>query len=480
MVPFHPVKFTRILRIMAYNYHNFAQFESLSSIVAAAVHHQTNDSYPKPLPPHQRNSQEWAKVISTEVSNCTDLRQLNHFYAHVIRTQLLSFYNAPFYWNNVIRSYTRLNSPYRALCIYIAMARAGVVPDCYTLPIVLKAVSQVLDIGLVLQFHAVAIRIGLVTSTFCESGFISLYSKGGLFECARKVFDENSERELGSWNAIVAGLAHCGRAKEAVDMFIKLKKSGFKPDDVTMVSVTSACGSLGDLDLALQLHKCVFQAKSVEKSDLLMCNSLIDMYGKCGRMDLAYLVFSRMHERNVSSWTSMIVGYAMHGHSTDAFECFRCMREAGVRPNHITFVGVLSACVHGGNVREGKYFFDMMNNTYGIQPLLQHYGCMADLLGRVGLFDEARKLVEEMPMPANVVIWGCLIGACEKFGNVEMAEWVAKHLRELEPWNDGVYVVLSNIYASKGMWEEVERIRKVMKMGNLAKIPAYSLATNSN
>ena len=481
MIPFHPVKFIRISRnISNHAYHNFDQFQSLSSIVSASEYTKPDDLFRKPLPPYQENSQEWAKFISTQVSNCANLKQLGHYYAHIIRTQLLSFYDAPFYWNNIVRSYTRLNSPDRALCVFIAMARAGVFPDCYTLPIVLKAVGQDLDIGLVSQFHAVAVRVGLVTSAFCESGFISLYSKGGLFECARKVFDENCDRKLGSWNAIIAGLAHGGRAKEAVDMFVKLKKSGFKPDDVTMVSVTSACGSLGDLDLALQLHKCVFQAKSVEKSDMLMCNSLIDMYGKCGRMDFAYTVFSRMHERNVSSWTSMIVGYAMHGHSMDAFECFRCMREAGVRPNHITFIGVLSACVHGGNVEEGKYYLNMMKNTYGIKPLLQHYGCMADLLGRAGLFDEAREMVEEMPMPANVVIWGCLMGACEKFGNVQMAEWVAKHLRELEPWNDGVYVVLSNIYASKGMWEEVSKIRKVMKTDKLAKIPAYSLATNSN
>lgn len=192
MVPFHPVKITRVSRNISYHlYHNFAQSQSISSIVLAADHDETNDSYPKPLPQHQRNSQEWAKLISTQVSNCTNLKQLNHYYAHIIRTQLLSFYDAPFYWNNVIRSYTRLNSPHRALRIYIAMARAAVVSDCYTLPIVLKAVSQVLNLGLVLQLHAVAIRIGLVASTFCESGFISLYWKVGLFECARKVFDEN-------------------------------------------------------------------------------------------------------------------------------------------------------------------------------------------------------------------------------------------------------------------------------------------------
>ena len=155
------------------------------------------------------------------------------------------------------------------------------------------------------------------------------------------------------------------------------------------------------------------------------------------------------------------------------------MREARVRPNHVTFVGVLSACVHGGKVQEGKHFFHIMKNVYQIMPQLPHYGCMVDLLGRAGLLEEAGDIIEGMPMKANVVVWGCLMGACEKFGNVKMGEWVAKHLLELEPWNDGVYVVLSNIYASRGLWEEVESVRRIMKNGKLSKIPGYSLSTAS-
>ncbi|KAI8553765.1 hypothetical protein RHMOL_Rhmol05G0041600 [Rhododendron molle] len=156
-----------------------------------------------------------------------------------------------------------------------------------------------------------------------------------------------------------------------------------------------------------------------------------------------------MEQRNVSSWTSMIVGYAMHGQVIESLGCFRCMRKDGVRPNSVTFVGVLSACVHGGMVQDGKRYFRMMESEYGIMPKLRHYGCMVDLLGRARLLEEAREMVVGMPMEANVVIWGCLMGACEKYGNVKMGEWVCKHFLELEPWNDGVYVVLSNIYASK-------------------------------
>lgn len=424
-------------------------------------------------------NQEYARAIATQVSNCTVLKQLDKIHAHIIRIHFLDLHPLPFHYNNLIRSYTYLNSPKKAQFLYLLMSRAGLGPDTYTLPILLKSASWFFELNMVRQLHVVGIKNGLVTNMYCESGFIRLYSKGGEFENARKVFDENCNRKLGSWNAIIAGLSQGGRSKEAIKMFIELKQSGFEGDDVTMVSVTSACGSLGDLNLALQLHKCVFQAKSLERSDMLMLNSLIDMYGKCGRMDLANKVFFKMEETNVSSWTSMIVGYAMHGQVRDALECFCCMREAGVRPNHVTFVGVLSACVHGGMVEEGKHYFRIMKTEYQIAPSLQHYGCIVDLLGRAGLLVKAKEVVDGMPMKPNVVILGCLLGACEKHGNVKMGEWVAKHLLELEPWNDGVYVVLSNIYACNDMWEDVGRIRGIMKERKLAKIPAYSLSTDT-
>ncbi|KAF5458980.1 hypothetical protein F2P56_022972 [Juglans regia] len=451
---------------------------SLSSIPSSSLDSQFNAQSPTNQGP-QDSIHDPAKIIATQVSNCRNLLELNQVYARIVRTQLLELYPAPFHWNNIIRSYTRLDDPNKALCVYVAMSRAGLLPDSYTLPIVLKSVCQFLAIEFGRQLHSLAIRIGLESNEYCESGFINLYSKVGEFGNARKVFEQNRDRKLGSWNAIIGGLSRGGFAKEAIGMFLELRKCGFLPDDVTMLSVISASGSLGDLDLALQLHKCAFQAMPIEKPDILLSNSLIDMYGKCGRTDLAYKVFSRMEERNVSSWTSMIVGYAMHGPVNEALNCFQCMREAGVKPNHVTFVGVLSACVHGGAVQEGKYYFHMMKNAYGIMPQLQHYGCMVDLLGRAGLFEEAREIILGMPMKANSIIWGCLMGACEKYGNVKMGEWVAKHLQELEPWNDGVYVVLSNIYASRGLWKEVEMVREVMKQSRLAKIPGYSLATNS-
>ncbi|CAN1354864.1 Pentatricopeptide repeat-containing protein At1g77170, mitochondrial [Linum perenne] len=421
--------------------------------------------------PTPREDHPAAAVVAAQLSSCTDLHQLNQIHGHIIRTSFLHFNPASFHWNNVIRSYTRLNRPNQALQIYSSMSRAGVLPDCYTIPIVLKSASQALAFWVGLQIHSIAVKIGLESNEYCESGFISLYSKCGEPDLALKVFDESPERKLGSWNAVIAGLCQSGRGKETIEMFIKMMKLGLQPDDVTMVSVTSACGSLGDLQLGFQLHKCVLQATTSEKSDTLMLNSLIDMYGKCGRMDLAAMVFESMGSKtNVSSYTSMIVGYATHGQSSEALQCFESMRKHPViRPNHVTFIGVLTACVHGGKVEEGRSYFKMMTKDYSLMPRLQHYGCLVDLLGRKGLLKEAREVVESMPMEPNVVIFGCLMGACEKHGDVRMAEWVAENLQRLEPWNDGVFVVMSNVYANNGMWREVEKLRVVMKQRKMDK-----------
>ncbi|KNA06956.1 hypothetical protein SOVF_176320 [Spinacia oleracea] len=359
------------------------------------------------------------------------------------------------------------------------MSKEGVPPDRYTLPITIKAVGQAYSLKTSQQLHGVAICHGVEDDEFVESGLINMYVKAGEFRDAYKVFDGSPVRNLGSWNAIIAGLAQSERYRDAVDVFLRMRRSGFEPDGVTMISVVSACGGLGDLRLALQLHKCVFQVKWKGEEKVMMMNSVIDMYGKCGRMDLANCVFLEMNEQNVSSWTSMIVGYATHGLAKEAMEFFHAMIEACVVPNHVTFVGVLSACVHGGKVDEGKRCFQMMRNLYGIEPNVKHYGCMVDLLGRAGLLEEARNMVETMPMKPNGAIWGCLLAASERYNDVKMGEWVAKLFLELEPWNDGVYVVLSNIYASRDMWEEVEKMREIMKQRRLGKLQGYSSVTLS-
>ncbi|KAF8696280.1 hypothetical protein HU200_037184 [Digitaria exilis] len=359
------------------------------------------------------------------------------------------------------------------------MLAHGAAPDRYTFPLALKAAAQAEPLGspLRLQLHAAAIKRGLALHPFTESALISGYAKASDLGAARRVFEENPHRELGSWNAIISGIAQAGEYKEALALFHELRRGGMVPDDLTMVSIVPACCALGDIGLAEQLHKCILQCQRSGRLDVTLSNALVDMYAKCGRTDLARRMFDRMPVRDVSSWTSMITALATHGEEQGALDMFVNMQREEVPPNRVTMLAVLSACAHGGLVDRGLGLLkEMEDGDIKVVPTIEHYGCMVDMLGRVGRVDEARALVEQrMPMEANVVIWGTLLGACEKHGNVNVGEWAAGRLVDAQPWNDGVYVVLSNIYAAAGMWGEVERVRKIMSERKVMKSPGCSL-----
>lgn len=416
-------------------------------------------------------------VLLKHVDSCTISWHLPQIHALIVRTTPSSK-PSPFEWNCLMRSYLRHGFSIISLRLYIEMARSGLRPDSYTLPIALKAICKLYLLQLGKQLHSISIKIGLDSNEYCESGIINFYSKIGELANARKVFDGNSQRKLGSWNAMISGFAQVGKSKEAIVLFMDLRASGLTHDDVTLVSVLSACGSLGHLNLVQQMHSFILQSDhNRDKNDrLLLMNSLLDAYSKCGRTDMAHQVFSTMADRNVSSWTAMIMGLAMYGEVDSALQFFHIMRQS-IKPNHITFVSILSACAHSGLVKEAMDCFDMMVKDYRIEPTLAHYGCMVDLLGRAGRFSEAKAMIGSMPMEANNVILGSLLGASEKHGNVDVGIWVGRKLIELEPWNDGVYVVMSNIYANAGLWDEAEKIRECMKDLKVSKDLAYSFPT---
>ncbi|KAL6615977.1 hypothetical protein ACP70R_038247 [Stipagrostis hirtigluma subsp. patula] len=446
-------------------------------LVMPDVHAPVSSRPCDPLPPpYLAALVREANLAAAQLESCADARHPPRLHARLLRGGLLLL---PFHWNALARAYLRLGSPRAALRVAVCMIAHGGDPDRYTFPLALKAASQAEPPGssLLLQLHAAAAKRGLARHAFTESALISGYAKAGDLGAARRVFDENPHRGLGSWNAVIGGFSQAGESKEVLALFHELRRGGMVPDDLTMVSVASACCALGDIGLSEQLHKCMLQCGRSGRLDVTLSNALVDMYAKCGRTDLAREVFERMPVRDVSSWTTMITGLATHGEEEEALHMFDDMRREGVPPNRVTMLAVLSACTHGGLVDEGLGLLKQMEDgEIKVVPMVEHYGCVVDMLGRVGRLDEARALVEQrMPMEANVVIWGTLLGACEKHGNVCTGEWAAERLAEAEPWNDGVYVVLSNIYAAAGMWGEVERVRKIMLERKVMKSPGCSL-----
>lgn len=308
------------------------------------------------------------------------------------------------------------------------------------------------------------------------TSLINLYAESGEIDAARRVFDCIRERDVVCWSAMVSGYVRSGRHVEGLTLFREMLRDDekVKPDEVMMVSVVSACAHLGALDQGRWVH--AFMRKNMPwmgREGGLAC-ALIDMYSKCGSIEDAIAILNEISVKDVMVWNSIICGLGINGRGKDAIRYFQEMLKSGVTPDRVTFVGILNACSHAGLSVEGQRCFRLMT-SYAIEPDIKHYGCMIDLLGRAGLVDEAKELVQSMPMKPSVEIWGALLGACRRHGSVEIAEWAARNLNELDPDHTSCHVLLSNVYAAAGQWHKARDVRKVMRDKGVERVPGCSL-----
>eukprot|EP01018_Ginkgo_biloba_P024036 Gb_18979 [translate_table: standard] len=297
-------------------------------------------------------------------------------------------------------------------------------------------------------------------------------SQKGYVDEAQKLFEQMPERDVVSWTAMIAGYAQNGYFDEALKLFHQMQKTDVKPNSDTFASVLPACANLAALEQGKEIHEDII--KNGYMSDVFVGNALVDMYVKCGSIQDACNVFEKMPRRDVISWTAMILGYAMQGCGKEALQLFQQMQESGTNPDHVTFVGVLSACCHAGLVDDGWQYFDCMSQSYHVTPIMEHYCCMVDLLGRAGRLDEAQEFINKMPIKPDAAVWGSLLRACRSHTNVELGAHVAERIFELEPKNSAPYVLLSNIYAAAGKWDDIEKMRKMMEERRVKKKPGCS------
>ncbi|KAL6606545.1 hypothetical protein ACP70R_042198 [Stipagrostis hirtigluma subsp. patula] len=306
------------------------------------------------------------------------------------------------------------------------------------------------------------------------NALLSAYTRLGLIDAAEGLFEEMPEKNVVSWTAMVSGYAQNGRHEKAVETFLEMwEMARVKPNELTISSVLPACAHVGAMNLGRKLEKYARRKGLLE--NLYVANALVEMYAKCGSIRQAWKVFQGIgRRRDLCSWNSMIMAFAVHGLWREALGLFHKLRMTGVKPDGITFVGVILACTHGGLVNEGKLLFNSMREEFGLNPRIEHYGCMVDLLGRAGLLQEADKLIASMPVEPDAVIWGALLGACSFHGNVELAEIAVEKLMHLEPQNTANLVILSNIYASCGKWDGVAQVWKLLKEKDHKKSAGYS------
>ncbi|KAI5679338.1 hypothetical protein M9H77_10288 [Catharanthus roseus] len=436
----------------------------------------------------------------------------NLTYARLIFDQL-KFPNIYLY-TAMITAYTSLQDHCSSLLLYREMVRQGnPEPNHFIYPLVLKSSPEVVKPYGTEMVHAQIEKLGFGKYPVVETALLDVYSRFCAdIGVARRVFDEMSERTVVTWTAMISGYTRVGQIQSAISLFEQMPETerdtpfwnsiiagftqnglfaeaisffrrmvceegwgkGNRPNQVTAVCTLSACGQSGMLLLGKSIHSFLY------KNDLAMssfvANALIDMYGKCGSLTEARRVFYRTIKVNLTSWNAMINCYALHGKSRNAISIFEEMLQHvdEVQPDGVTFIGLLNACTHGGLVEQGRHYFNMMIKDYGIEPQIAHYGCLIDLLGRAGQFEEALEVVRGMRIPPDEIVWGSLLNGCKIHKHTDLAEFALKKLIEIDPGNGGYVAMLANLYGELGKWEEVQKIRKMLKDQNAYKTPGCS------
>ncbi|CAL9747657.1 unnamed protein product [Musa acuminata subsp. burmannicoides] len=376
-------------------------------------------------------------------------------------------------WNAMLAGYFKAGDWGEVVELFRGMLELGMAFDEVTLISVLTACGRmgVLDLGEWIGDYVEA--NGLKRCQNLVTALVDMFAKCGEVDKARRLFDEMPSRDVVAWSAMISGYSQANQCREALALFHVMQKAKVEPNEVTMVSVLSSCANLGALEAGKWVHSYIKRKRLHVTVNL--GTALVDFYAKCGCMESALETFEEMPNKNAWSWSVLIQGLASDGQGREALKVFSLMLEAEFQPTDVTFIGVLSACSHAGLVEEGQILFDSMSSEYGVQPRIEHYGCMVDLLGRAGLIEKAYHFIKSMPIEPNAVVWRTLLASCKIHKNVNFGEESLKQIIKLEPRHSGDYILLSNIYALVGRWEDAVSVRNQMKEKGITKIPGCSL-----
>ncbi|XP_030506030.2 pentatricopeptide repeat-containing protein At5g04780, mitochondrial isoform X1 [Cannabis sativa] len=375
-------------------------------------------------------------------------------------------------WNAIITGHSQNGEDFEALWLFVEVFKQKIGFNRITLSTVLKSIATLQAIKVCQQIHAISMKTGYQSDIYVINSFLDTYAKCSQVKDAARIFEECKVGDLVAFTSMIAAYAQYGQGEESLKLYSEMQDKGIQPDPFVCSSLLNACANLSAFEQGKQIH--VHILKFGFMSDVFAGNSLVNMYAKCGSIDDASRSFSEIAERGIVSWSAMIGGLAQHGHGEEALRMFDEMLKDGVQPNHITLVSVLCACNHAGLVTEARNYFESMKELFGIEPMQEHYACMIDLLGRAGKLDEAMELVNTMPFQPNGSVWGSLLGAARLHKHVELGERAAEMLLVLEPEKSGTLVLLANIYASAGLWENVADVRRVMKYNKVKKEPGIS------
>ncbi|CAN8304660.1 unnamed protein product [Cochlearia groenlandica] len=410
-------------------------------------------------------------------------------------------------WNGILSGFNRSGYHREAAIMFQKMHCLGFFPDHVTVSSVLPSVGDSEKLNLGRQIHGYVVKQGMLKDKCVISAMIDMYgksgnvyglinlfdgfqmmdtgvcnayitglSRNGLVDKALEMFELFKEKKMElnvvSWTSIISGCAQNGKDIEALELFREMQVAGVKPNGVTIPSMLPACGNIAALLHGRSAHG--FAIRVHLWDDVHVGSALIDMYAKCGRINMSHIVFNMMPTKNLVCWNALMSGFSMHGKAKEVMSIFESLVRTRLKPDFISFTSLLSVCGQVGLTEEGWKYFGMMSKEYGIKPRMEHYSCMVNLLGRTGKLQEAYDLINEIPFEPDSCVWGALLNSCRLHNNVNLGEIAAQKVFELEPENPGTYVLLSNIYAANGMSTEVDRLRNKMESLGLRKNPGCS------
>ncbi|WOL07991.1 pentatricopeptide repeat-containing protein [Canna indica] len=470
-------------------------------------------------------------LLETQCANMRDLRQLHSQLIktglardHVAVSRVLAFcatsphgdlnYAArlfshhqnsnAFMYDTLIRGFSKSSTPHLALSLFLDMLRSPTQPVSLTFPSLFVACSHLGHAHAGAQLHTMVLKLGLTSDPYICNSMLSMYAncghiseslqlfdecasldvvswnsmitglaKNGQVDKARCLFDNMPVRNLVSWGAMIGGYARAGRNKDALHLFYQMQEARINPNANILVSLLGACASLAALEQGEWIHHYIERNKF--ELNPIVLTAIIDMYCKSGSIKKALEVFDKSPTKGLPSWNSLILGLAMHGHFEEATQLFSRLQSSSLKPDNVTFLNILTACNHSGMVDEAMHYFSLMINDYSIEPGIEHYGCMVDLLGRAGLLEEAEKLIQMMPVEPDPAIWGSLLSAGRFHRNVDIARRAGREVLQLDDLDTGGYVLLSNTYAEAGETSNAIKTRVKMKEQKVRKEPGCSM-----
>ncbi|XVE51070.1 hypothetical protein DITRI_Ditri02bG0009000 [Diplodiscus trichospermus] len=375
-------------------------------------------------------------------------------------------------WTAMISGLVQNNYADKALIVFYQILRSRVDPSTATITSALAACSQLGAFDLGTSIHAYILRQGLVIDVPAQNSLITMYAKCGHLEQSCAVFERLDEKDLVSWNAIIAGCVQNDHLPKALFFFNRMRLTLQKPNSLTVVTLLQASASTGALYQGKWFHN--FIIRNCLGPCILVDTALVDMYCKCGDLDSAVKCFSVMLQRDLISWSTIIAGYGSHGKGNMALSMYFELLHSGMEPNKVIFLSVLSACSHNGLVDQGLSIFQSMSTDFGVQPELEHRACIVDLLCRAGRMEEAYKFYKgNFPEPA-VDVSNMLLEACRANNNLELGDIIAQDVIMLRPATAGNYVQIAHCYASMSQWDGMGEAWTQMRSLGLKKLPGWS------